>query len=702
MKGMAISFFCMLAGMLPLCGQPLQCFENASFFAGVNRETGALETLINRKTGWNIIPEGSGMSFDMTVLRPDGSKSVVSGRAQQRPECMVYRDSVVFRWSHLKLNNSGQVLDIEFTGTVRYDLRDGLVFSGTVMNDSDCRVETLNWPMIGGISLPDPDDRLHFRTLSYTALSTVELYPRLAGYYVGGCNLPEQAFATIGSDRQGIYISCKDPEMNEYIRLNYEVTPTAEYNESLGTVMGALHYADRAKLRYQARATRHIFVAPGERYRMTEVVVQPFCGDWQAAADIYKTWRATWFVAPHRAAWLEDVNSWQQLQINSSESRINFKIKDLVSYAEECRKYGVDALQITGWNWGGQDRGMPVHDVDPRLGTTEEFRKAIAACQALGVKIILFTKFTWIEMTAPWFDTFKNYIVSDEDGEYRMAGGYRYNTYTQLTSFNNRRFGVLCYLDDDCRKLICEEFKKCIDLGADGMNYDENQHHAGTHLCYNPDHGHKVASYIYRGDNLLAREFLELTRKYNPDFVMTGEGSYDIQGQYYATYTRQPVDHTPLMRYIDPELPIVAYFTDHLDKNRINMCLMNKYSLCYEPRNFKGRLGEFPRMMEYGKKVDDLRRRYKDQLWNVVYNSTFGAEVAGEDILYSVLNRKSNGKRAVVVLNKNTEQARKAAIDLGNVPRERLMLVSPEHPDPVPFENEVTIEPQGAVVIIER
>ena len=89
-------------------------------------------------------------------------------------------------------------------------------------------------------------------------------------------------------------------------------------------------------------------------------------------------------------------------------------------------------------------------------------------------------------------------------------------------------------------------------------------------------------------------------------------------------------------------------------------------------------------------------------MWNVVYNSTFGAEVAGEDILYSVLNRKSNGKRAVVVLNKNTEQARKAAIDLGNVPRERLMLVSPEHPDPVPFENEVTIEPQGAVVIIER
>lgn len=689
-------------GALPLCGQPLQCFENATFFAGIDRENGALELLKNRKTGWDIIPAAAGASFDMTVRRPDGSTAGIGGNSQEKPECTIYPDSIVFRWANLKMNNSRQNTGITFTATVRCDDCAGLVFSGNVVNNGEYRIETLNWPIIGGISLPDTGDKLLFRYLSYTALKTIELYPRLEGYYTGGCNLPEQAFATIGTDRQGIYISSKDSGMKEYIRLNYEVAPTPAYNESLGLVTGAENHADRALLKYQARVTRHVFVAPGEDYKLVEVVVQPFCGDWQAAADIYKKWRATWFKTPHRPAWVEDVNAWQQLQINSSESRINFKVRDLVSYAGDCKKYGVNAIQLTGWNWGGQDRGMPVNDLDPRLGTTEEFKKAIAECHAMGVNIILFTKFTWIEMTSPWYETFKNYIASDIDGEYCMAGGYRYNTYTQLTSFNNRRFGVLCFLDDDCRALLCKEFKKCLDLGAAGMVYDENQHHAGTHLCYNPHHGHKVAGYIFRGDDLLGREFYEMTRKYSPEFIMTGEGPYDIQGQYYATYTRATVDHTPLMRYIDSDLPIVCAVTDHFDKNRINMCLMNKYIMSYEPRNFKGRLGEFPRIMEYGGKVDDLRRKYKDQLWDVVFNSTFGAEVSGEDIIYSVLNSKSNGKRAVVVLNKNTETAKEATIDLGNIPRERLMMVSPEHPDPMPFENKVVIEPQGVIVIIER
>ncbi len=702
MKGIAIVFFYVLAGVLPLCGQQLQCFANADFFAGIDKENGALELLKNRKTGWDIIPESEGMSFDMTVRRSDGSTVGIAGKNQEKPECAVYPDSIVFKWTGLRMNNSRQSLDIAFTGVVRYDEHEGLVFSGDVSNNSEYRIETLDWPIIGGITLPDTRDKLLFRYLSYTVLKTTELYPRLEGAYVGGCNLPEHAFATIGTSKQGIYICSKDHEMKEYVRLNYEVLPTQGYNESLGTVSGIRDYADRALLKYRARATRHVFVAPGEDYGMAEIVVVPFCGDWQAAADIYKKWRSTWFCAPHRPAWVEDVNAWQQLQINSSESRINFKVKDLVSYARDCKKYGVDAIQLTGWNWGGQDRGMPVNDLDPRLGTTEEFKKAIAECHAMGVNILLFTKFTWIEMTSPWYDTFKNYIVTDINGEYRMAGGYRYNTYTQLTSFNNRRFGVLCFLDDDCRALLRKEFKKCLDLGAAGMVYDENQHHAGTFLCYNPNHGHKVASYIFRGDDLLGREFYEMTRKYSPDFIMTGEGPYDLQGQYYATYTRATVDHLPLMRYIDSDLPIVCCLTDHLDKNRINMCLMNRYIISYEPRNFKGRLGEIPRIMEYGSKVDDLRRKYKEQLWNVDFNSTFGAEVGGKDILYSVLTQKVNGKRAVVILNKSIDSANEATIDLGNIAAEKLMMVSPEHPEPMPFENKVTLEPQCAIVVMER
>lgn len=52
------------------------------------------------------------------------------------------------------------------------------------------------------------------------------------------------------------------------------------------------------------------------------------------------------------------------------------------------------ALHLIGWNRGGQDRGNPYHDPVPGLGTVAELKSAIARIRALGVKVILFSKFT--------------------------------------------------------------------------------------------------------------------------------------------------------------------------------------------------------------------------------------------------------------------------------------------------------------------
>ncbi|MGM9749357.1 MAG: DUF6259 domain-containing protein [Candidatus Cryptobacteroides sp.] len=645
--------------------------------------------------------QDAGMGFEMTLRRPDGSTVAINANKQDAPDCKMSDDGIVLTWKNLKAND-GKETGISFTGNINYDEMSGMVFNGNVSNGGEFILETMNWPVINNIKLPENNDELLFRYLTYTALKTTRLYPELEGGYTGGCNLPEHAFATVGTDKGGLYISCYDHTMKEYVRVEYELTPTKEYNENLGLASASMDYADRRTLDYNVKSKRHIFVHPGEDYSLSDVVVIPYQGDWQAAADIYKKWRATWFKAPHRPAWVEDVNAWQQLQINSSESRINFKVKDLVSYAKDCKKYGVDAIQLTGWNWGGQDRGVPVCDLDPRLGTTKEFKKAIAKCHAMGVKILLFTKFVWAEYSAPWYKDYEKFVVTDADGEKRMHGGYRYNTYTQLSSFNNRRFGILCFLEDECREMLHKEFKKCLDLGAAGMVFDENQHHSGVQLCYNPEHHHKVASYVYRGDQLLGKEFYEMTRKYSPEFIMTGEGCYDNEGQYYATYTRATVDHTPLMRYIDSDLPIVCTVTDHRDFNRVNMCLMNRYVISYEPRGFKGRLSEIPEVMEYGAKVDALRRMYKDQLWNVIFNSTLGADVTGDDILYSVLNSKVNGKKAVVILNSNPDHESEAVIDLGGISRDNLMIVTPEHPEPMSFKDKVKIKPQGVIVVIEK
>jgi hypothetical protein len=406
-------------------------------------------------------------------------------------------------------------------------------------------------------------------------------------------------------------------------------------------------------------------------------------------------------VEPHRAAWLDEVNTWQQLQINSSESRINFKIKDLPKYVDEAKHYGVNAIQLTGWSYGGQDRGLPNFSVDPRLGTAEEFRKVIADAQKKGVNILLFTKFTWADLTTEYHEKYLPHRAINASLDPYVHPGYNYNTYTQLIGVNTRRFSIHCMMDDELRSMLHTEFQKCLDLGAAGMVYDENQHHAGAMLCFDPNHGHRVPGFNYQGADKLGREFYEMCQKSNPDFLMVGEGCYDLQSQYYGTYTRADYWHEPVLRYIDPTVPIACAVIDHNDLNHVNMCLADRYAMSYEVRNFKGHLGEFPRVMAYGRKVDNLRRRYADFLWNGEFLDVLGATVKGDNIRYTVFRNLKNGKKAVVVYNVDTKKANTASvsIDGSSAP---LVMASPEKPAPAKFTGSVTLGPQSAVVIMEK
>ena len=48
--------------------------------------------------------------------------------------------------------------------------------------------------------------------------------------------------------------------------------------------------------------------------------------------------------------------------------------------------------------------------------------------------------------------------------------------------------------------------------------------------------------------------------------------------------------------------------------------------------------------MAYGRKVDNLRRRYADFLWNGEFLDVLGATVKGDNIRYTVFRNLKNGK----------------------------------------------------------
>lgn len=233
-------------------------------------------------------------------------------------------------------------------------------------------------------------------------------------------------------------------------------------------------------------------IQPGESRELTPVALESYQGGWQEGVDIYKAWRDTWMESAKGPDWSEEPHSWLQLHINSPEDELRMRFTELPKVAEECARYGVKAIQLVGWNDGGQDQGNPSHSPDSRLGTFEELKQAIADCQKLGVKIILFAKFTWADRATQWFrqELIKD-AVKDPYGDYYMHPGYQYQTPAQLLDINTKRLIPMCFGSRHYREVCDREFQKLVELNCDGFLFDECLHHGPALLCFDQSHGHR-------------------------------------------------------------------------------------------------------------------------------------------------------------------------------------------------------------------
>ena len=114
----------------------------------------------------------------------------------------------------------------------------------------------------------------------------------------------------------------------------------------------------------------------------------------------------------------------------------------------------------------------------------------------------------------------------------------------------------------------------------------------------------------------------------------------------------------------------------------------------------KGSLSDFPLTMAYGKKIDALRSKYKDYLWDGEFRDTLGANVnANGSFGYSVFVA-ATGKRAVVVINQEFGKTVMATVKLPHP--SKLVVATPEQLDPVPTKGTVQIPARSAAVVMEQ
>ena len=682
--------------------------EDAEFLVAFDRGSGALTRMVRKSTGWTIErrPE-LGVSFRLLTPLPRQRDNEVLGRKQRAASVEKISDRQVrLRWENVRSEHGG-VLPITLAATVTLD-QGALEFDAAVVNNSQLTIETIDYPYFGDLNAPAVDEALMSEHMWYGNLDGDELHPHFKnekGYW--GVRFPtktidskQSLFCLIQAAHQGLYVEMHDAAQPYLLEFTFEQHPGVV--QSINENVPLADEISGAPVYLEFRTCHFAFVHPGATRKLAPVVLRGYDGDWHAGIDVYKEWRASWFVPRQLPAWVTEVHSWLQLQIDGAEQDFSIPYRDLPRYIDECADNGVEAIQLVGWNIGGQDGGDPRLDTDPGLGTWEELHQAILHARSKNVKMILFGKPIWADLTTDWYkkELYK-YQCTDPFGIPYQTQGYSYTTPTQLAGINNRRRAIMDVQCQEYRDIATREFQKIVDLGAAGWLFDEVCHHGPVEYSFSNSHGYPAPGYIYGGDMPLASQFRAAADKVDRDFVFAGEGPQDWLLQFYpVSYFRINAGSRAVCRYIDPQAPLMVAVTGFDDREMLNLILLNRYLISYEPYTFKGHITDFPLTLAYGRKIDALRSRYKEYLWDAAFHDTLGASVTSDGAHRHSVFVANNGKRAVVVVN--TESSRSIAVKVTLSNAGTLVVATPEQPDAQPASGTLEIQARSAAVLMER
>lgn len=708
--------------------------ENESVAVEIDAASGAIHSLRSKLTGWEIQrPVSDPLAFRMYAPLPGRRSNIITG-TNLRPESIEAREltdpttgngpypGLTIVWHRVTGNNSGE-LEITFTASICLT-EIGLTFWGSVENRSDLTVESVSYPCLTGISVPDSGTKLYRMNQMTKSLSTTELYPRFPmgrGYWGTdrpsvGMMFERTPYILVGNEREGFYLAAHRRGDQPGVDHTFELLPG--YRDFMRRTAVREAEINGRPVRIENRNVHLPFVEPGETKQLTPVALQPYAGDWHAGAEAYKRWRSTWFAIPQVPSWLREVHSWQQIHINSSEGELRCRYTELVEHAKQCVKHGVRAIQLTGWTMWGQDGYLPDHNIDPRLGTFEELKAAIAGIQAMGVKVVLYVKYQFADLTTQWYkDELHKLAIHDWWGNRGEFEGYSYQSPAQMVNATVHREAMMCMSAPRWRKLMHEQFRTCLALGADGVLNDEIQNFRAWHFCFDRTHDHEFPAYIDCGAYALSRELEQIAsaeRDAEEPFLLAGENHSDLlKLSHGLSYFRVFDGHVPAERYTDSEFPFMVSAVGFDDRESLNACLLYRYIVSYEPFHFRGKLDDFPLTIEYGKKVDELRRRYHEFLWEGTFRDVLGAAVrrSGENhpvrpythpILFSVF-RAADDRIAVVLANHDEGAARlEVEVDEWSEREVNLVCASPESPQAVRCGRSVEVPARSALVIMEE
>ena len=343
-----------------------------------NSKNGAIIGLLNKKTNWQIIRQPKlGSSIRLLVPIEKYRNNKVLCDFQQLDEFNILnKNKANLKWSKVYGDKSSE-LDISVTLTITLK-KSKIFFEISIKNNSPYIVEEIWCPILGGVREMEGEPSLKSMSLNCQGDLEEDVlgdgFPSKCNYwsvdtptFIKTFPAPEAhvPFIIITNNIQGIYIGNHDEEIN-IVNFVHELKPG--YIDSKHARIPEKDEISGKPAGFVISVVRIPFIQPGENELLAPIVVSLFEDTWHGGVNIYKSWRKSWYKPRTRPRWLNEIDCWLTLHMNSPEGCTRYRYNELFDIAKEAKDKGVGALQILGWASDGQDGAEPYQNTDCRLG----------------------------------------------------------------------------------------------------------------------------------------------------------------------------------------------------------------------------------------------------------------------------------------------------------------------------------------------
>ena len=637
-------------------------FESPRVAIVLDAQNGAILSIEDRERGTELrAPEGLAENWRLEMRLPSGARRAIVGRDQPLTGITPEPGGARLRWEGPLRDTQGGAHSVTVVLRVRATANDAR-FEIAVSNRSSARVAEISHPIVGGLAAWSPAGAAepavmavppHRRALTLPFGEFAPLYP--------GALQMQFVDVTCPAHHRGLYIGSHDRVAR----------------------MSMFRFAEErregvADIRFHLR--HFPMVKPGAAFRSGETVFRFHDGDWREGGRFYREWflRAFGMADPKRD-WIRRTPFFQMTMIMLPEGNVNYRISDIPRLARDAKRFGVDAIQIAGWQYGGHDNGYPYYEPDPRLGTWADLRKAIAACHRIGVRVFFFVNLQPAMLDLEWYRReLRQYLWENGRGDAFWIAGWGMGT---LASRMGLTTPLMAFLDVSFPRYadrLAAYFRKLALAGADGIHIDKmfpGNLNMNPRVTLDPD-----TSGMEGAIRLIARIAREC-QAIRPGFAISNECNWD-RVLTYGTATWW-AGNMSTARTVFPELTETVALYQPYDYQGLNNAVRLGHTVMVAPHHFNRSMAypSWRGLAEYVRELARIRRALIETVFLGELEDGATARVEGNaadgSVLHSVFRHRRNGRRVVVLQNNGDAQAARTVAAIGGATRGRVRIHRP-------------------------